>query len=271
MSSPLLPLIVEPAELEQQLVNPQVLIVDLCKPEIYPQSHIPGAVHLDYAQIVAARRPVMGLLPEKQQLEEALSSIGLTHELHVVAYDDEGGGRASRLLWTLDATGHDRFSLLNGGLHAWLAERRPVQTGTEIRTRRHYAVTWREHVVADRDYILAHLGSPEMALLDARSVDEYLGNKRFAERGGHIPGAANLDWKQTMDQTRALRLKPAPELLATLATLGITPDKEVVCYCQSHHRSAHSYIMLKSLGFTRVRGYPGSWSDWGNRHDTLIA
>jgi thiosulfate/3-mercaptopyruvate sulfurtransferase len=271
MSQSLLPLIVEPEELEQQLANPQMLIVDLSKPEIYQQSHIPGAVHLDYAQIVAARRPVMGLLPEKQQLEDTLSSAGLSRELHVVAYDDEGGGRASRLLWTLDAAGHDHFSLLNGGLHAWLAERRLVRRGAETRARGHYSVAWRDSVVADRDYILSRMGNPDLALLDARSADEYSGVKRFAERGGHIPGAANLDWTQTMDQTRALRFKPAPELRATLAALGITPDKEVVCYCQSHHRSAHSYIMLKSLGYSRVRGYPGSWSDWGNRPDTPIA
>jgi len=267
----LLPLIVEPEELERQLANPGILIVDLCKPEVYPQTHIPGAVHLDYAQIVVARRPVMGLLPETQQLEDVLSSIGLSRELHVVAYDDEGGGRASRLLWTLEAAGHDRYSLLNGGLHAWLAEQRPVRSGSETRARHHYPVAWREQAIADRDYILSRLGNPEMALLDARSADEYLGIKRFAERGGHIPGAVNLDWTQTMDQARALRFKPAAELRATLAALGVTPDKEVVCYCQSHHRSAHSYIMLKSLGYTRVRGYPGSWSDWGNRPDTPVA
>ena len=107
-------------------------------------------------------------------------------------------------------------------------------------------------------------------LLDARSTDEYLGSKRFAERGGHIPGAVNLDWMQTMDRNRGLRFKPAEELRTMLTSLGVTPDREVVCYCQSHHRSAHSCMMLKSLGFARVRGYPGAWSDWGNSPDTPI-
>jgi thiosulfate/3-mercaptopyruvate sulfurtransferase len=271
MSSSVFPLIVEPEDLERRLADPAVLVVDLSKPEVYLQSHIPGAVHLDYAQIITARRPAMGLLPEKAQLEQALSTIGLTPDLHVVAYDDEGGGRAARLLWTLEAAGHERFSLLNGGLRAWLAERRPVRSGNETRKRHPYTVEWRERVIADLDYILARLGQPDVALLDARTADEYFGIKRFAERGGHIPGAANLDWKETMDQTRALRLKPATELRAMLSALGITPDKEVICYCQSHHRSAHSYIMLKSLGYERVRGYAGSWSEWGNRPDTPVA
>ena len=270
MPSSLLPLIVEPEELEHQLGLESILIVDLSKPEVYIQSHIPGAVHLDYAQIVAVHRPVMGLLPEDSQLNEVFSSIGLTPEHHVVAYDDEGGGRASRLLWTLEAIGHPRFSLLNGGLHAWAMERRSLKSGTETRARSQYWVQRNDAAVADKMYILKHLGDPAVVLLDTRSVDEYRGTKRFAERGGHIPGAVNLDWLQTMDTNRGLRFKPAEELRAMLASLGVTPDKEVVCYCQSHHRSAHSCMMLKSLGFTRVRGYPGSWSDWGNSPETPV-
>jgi len=270
MSSTLLPLLVEADELNRQLGQESILLVDLCKPEIYAQSHLPGAVHLDYAQVVAVNKPVMGLLPSESQLNEVFSSIGLTREHHVVAYDDEGGGRASRLLWTLEAMGHTRFSLLNGGLHAWNLDRRPLQSGAETRTRSHYRVQRNEAVIADKTYILKHLGDPATVLLDARSTDEYLGSKRFAERGGHIPGAVNLDWMQTMDRNRGLRFKPAEELRTMLTSLGVTPDKEVVCYCQSHHRSAHSCMMLKSLGFARVRGYPGAGSDWGNSPDTPI-
>ena len=73
-----------------------------------------------------------------------------------------------------------------------------------------------------------------------------------------------------MDQGRNLRFKPENWLRERLASLGVTPDREVIVYCQSHHRSAHSYIMLKTLGYERVRGYPGSWSDWGNRPDTPV-
>jgi len=270
MPTSLLPLLIEPEDLESRLGLELILIVDLCKPDTYVQSHIPGAVHLDYAQIVAVKRPVMGLLPDDNLLNEVFSSIGLIPELHVVAYDDEGGGRASRLLWTLEAMGHTSFSLLNGGLHAWTLERRPLKSGTEIRSRSHYRVHRYETVIADKTYILKHLGDPSVMLLDTRSIDEFIGNKRFAERGGHIPGAVNLDWIETMDRNRGLRFKPAEALRVLLTSLGITPEKEIVCYCQSHHRSAHSFIMLKSLGFTRVRGYPGSWSDWGNSPDTPI-
>ena len=93
-----LPLIIEPEQLQGQLGTPGMLIVDLCKPEIYAQSHIPGAVHLEYHYLVAPKPPAMGCLPSEAQLTQVLSTLGVSDATSVVAYDDEGGGRASRLL-----------------------------------------------------------------------------------------------------------------------------------------------------------------------------
>jgi thiosulfate/3-mercaptopyruvate sulfurtransferase len=73
-----------------------------------------------------------------------------------------------------------------------------------------------------------------------------------------------------MDRDRHLRLLPADRIRARLDALGLTPDREIICYCQSHHRSAFSWLMLKSLGYENVKGYPGSWSDWGNRPDAPV-
>jgi thiosulfate/3-mercaptopyruvate sulfurtransferase len=272
MSAPHLPLVLEPADLEAYLPEPGLLIVDLGKPDIYVRAHVPGAVHLNYAHIVAAHPPAAGLVPEAAQLSAALSEIGYAPDKHIVAYDDEGGGRAARLLWTLELIGHRRYSLLNGGLHAWVGERRPVddQPVTAIPTD-HAVVVPAEHpALADLDYIRHHLGAPGIALVDARSAMEFTGHKRFAARGGHIPGAVNVDWLSTMDQQNHLRFKPVEELKQRYAELGVTPDKEVVVYCQTHHRSAHTFVLLKYLGYPRLRGYPGSWSEWGNRPDTPV-
>ena len=266
----LLPLVVEPAQLEPLLGNENLLIVDLRKPESYAASHIPGALPLDYAHIVTARPPVMGLLPEDAQLSTVFSRLGLTPQTHVVAYDDEGGGRAARLLWTLELIGHPRYSLLNGGIHAWMAEQRPVNQHTQQRPSTDYHVTGKTPVWADLAHIRAHLHDPHVILVDARSPQEYSGQKRLAERGGHIPGAVNFDWVQAMDPQNHLRLMPENTLRAEFTQRGITPDKETIVYCQTHHRSAHTYLVLKNLGYTRIRGYPGSWSEWGNHPDTPI-
>ncbi|GAB4509697.1 MAG: thiosulfate sulfurtransferase [Sulfuricaulis sp.] len=270
MAQALIPLIVEPAELEKQLGVENLLIVDLCRPETYAQAHVPGAVHLDYTKIVAARPPANGMLPDAAPLSDALSSIGMTPDHHVVAYDDEGGGRASRLLWTLDALGHSRYSLLNGGLHAWLNDRHMVNNEPVKKVQSDYTVKFDNKVVADKNYIMKHLHDAGVIIVDTRTPAEYRGETRRAERGGHIPGAVNFDWMNAIDQARSVRLKPAEELKRVLVDLGVTPDKEVITYCQTHHRSAHTYIVLKSLGYPRVRGYPGSWSEWGNSPEMPI-
>lgn len=266
-----LTVLLEPEQLQALLDDPRLLIVDLRNPDAYLQGHVPGAVHLPYSALIRAAPPVGGLLPDAGQLGETLSGIGLTPERHVVAYDDEGGGRAGRLLWTLDALGHAHGSLLNGGIHAWVGEQRPLEAGPVTPTRSDYRAEFaHSEVVADKSHIRSRLGAADFVALDARGPAEYSGLDVRAARGGHIPGAVNIDWTEAIDRGRLLRFKPDAELRALLEARGVTPDKEVVAYCQTHHRSSHTYMVLKHLGYPRARGYPGAWSDWGNDPDTPI-
>lgn len=270
MAQPVLPLLVEPAELEPKLGTRNVVVVDLRQQHEYAQGHIPSAVQIDYTRIVTAQPPVMGLLPSTAQLSEVLSAAGITPESHVVAYGDEGNGKAARLLWTLDAIGHPSFSLLNGGAIAWEDEDRPMTNEPTTVTRSDYRAKLSGDAVADKEYILSHLKDGKVQLLDTRSPGEYDGSIKRAARAGHIPGAVNFEWTDAMDQTNDRRLKPAEELRQMLEGLGVSPEKEVVAYCQTHHRSAHTYFVLKYLGYPRIKGYPGSWSEWGNTPDLPI-
>lgn len=271
MSEETLPLIIEPEQLNAMRGQGDLLLVDLSQPGTYVQYHLPEAVFLDYSWIVRIEHPRMGLLPHKEQLAHVLGALGMNPQTRVITYDDEGGGRACRFLWTLDAIGHKNHALLNGGLQAW------ANNGFEVSSRirypvpgEDYPVSFDDSPVASRQYILDHLSDDQVVLLDARSGKEFRGEKVMAARGGHIPGARHMEWTEAMDRQRDLRLKPAEELRRMLESRGITPDKTVVTYCHSHHRSAHTYIMLKSLGYDRVKGYPGSWSDWGNEPNTPV-
>ena len=266
-----IPVLLEPSELEGLLSEPNLLIVDVGDTDNFEKERIPGAVHVDYLDLVSGTVPTSGTLPPVESLREVFSCIGLTRDKHVVTYDSEGNGRASRLLWTLDVLGHPGTSLLNGGYTAWKNEDYPVETSPP-RTidRSDYPVLVNGKAQADKDYILSKLGNTEVSLLDARSQMEYEGFDVRALRGGHIPGARNINWLDTIDTTRNNRFKPASELIEMLTEQGITPDKEIITYCQTHHRSSHSYAMLKSLGYNRIRGYPGSWSEWGNLAETPI-
>ena len=270
MNATNLPLVIESDQLEEVLSSPNIIVIDLCKPETYLQSHVPGAVHLDYQQIVSAQPPVMGLVPGTDQLNAVLSNCGVTQDSHIIAYDDEGGGRAARLLYTLDVIGHKNYSLLNGGLHAWAGEGHPIESGAVKATPSQYLADFQQGPVATKQFITEHLDDNSVQLVDARSQAEFTGNKKFAEKGGHIPGAVNIDWLELMDQHKHLRLKSKEELGQLLETHNISPDKTTVVYCQTHHRSALSYIAFKHLGFSDVKGYPGSWSEWGNSADTPV-
>lgn len=265
-----LPLIAEPDQLEAHLEDPSVLIVDLCKAKQYRKAHIPGAHFVNYPDIVRVEKPMMGLLPTGDRFSRIVSSLGITENTHVVAYDDEGGGCASRLIWTLHVFGHTRTSLLNGGLFSWANEGHPLTRDVPERHSSDYALTDTGRFKVDREYILQHLDDSGTVLLDARSLNEYTGRKKFASRGGHIPGARRYEWTDAMDRSNNLRLLPADIIQQALDQSGITRDKEVIVYCQTHHRSAFSYVMLRALGYEDVKGYPGSWSEWGNRDDTPV-
>ena len=262
-----LPLIVEPEQLAAQLEREDLLIVDLSSPQNYASGHIPGAVHLPFQALMAGIPPAPGKLPDQARLAEIFRALGLRPEHHVVALDDEGGGWAGRFLWTLEVIGHRNYSYLNGGLHAWRGEGLPLSTEPAVPTPSDIDITIDPNAMMEAEQIQQQLGDPEFRVWDARSPQEYSGEKVLALKGGHIPGAINCEWTQLMDPSRNLRIRTdARELLAQL---GLDNSHRIVTHCQSHHRSGFTWLVGKSLGFN-IRAYPGSWSEWGNLPDTPV-
>lgn len=262
-----LPLIVDPEVLVRRLDDDRLVVVDVGKQALFRQAHIPGARFLDYGQLVASSGKTHGLLPDKAHIERLLSSLGIDDDTHVVACDDEGGGKAARLVWTLHCAGHEQSSLLNGGLHAWLNEGFPhTPEVAPVETAAFHYRNASDPLISGEE-ILARMDDSRLQLLDARSLAEYNGEQRFSMRAGHIPGAIRYEWTEALDPQRNLRLLDEELLRTRLAMLGFETGNEIGCYCQTHHRSSLSYVVLKHLGYARARGYPGSWSDWGNRPD----
>lgn len=269
MSQTSLPLVVEPQELEGCLHDENLLIVDLCNPQLYAQVHVPGALNITPQHLVAGTPPATGKLPSLKQLEDLFSLIGYTGKEHIVVYDDEGGGWAGRFIWTLDVIGHNNYSYLNGGIHAWLKEGHPAESTPNTVEPASVSLSIDDSVIASKDYILTHLESASVAIWDARSPAEYSGEKVLAMRGGHIPGAINFEWTSAMDPARNYRIRD--NLTEALAELGMPLEKEIITHCQTHHRSGFTYLVAKVLGFNSVRAYDGSWSEWGNLADTPIS
>ncbi|MEH6564983.1 MAG: rhodanese-like domain-containing protein [Halopseudomonas sp.] len=267
MTTPNLPLLLEPEALVLPVNQQHYRLVDLCKADQYLAGHIPGAVHVAPGRITApAPRP--GLLPDMDALQSLFAELGHHRDLHYIVYDDEGGGWAGRFIWLLDSIGHAHYSYINGGLRAWQQaamplEQRPNQVPA---SQPQLQVDLRPSLTLDE--LKADLHNPERVIWDARSPEEYRGEKILAAKGGHIPGAVNFEWTAGMDTERGLRLRA--DLAQQLQALGITPDKQIVTHCQTHHRSGFTYLAAKVLGYPEVKAYAGSWSEWGNHPDTPV-
>jgi thiosulfate/3-mercaptopyruvate sulfurtransferase len=193
---------------------------------------------------------------------------GVSPERPVVVYETDSGLRAARAFWLLQYLGHPQVRVLDGGVGAWTSAGlglttdapAPVPTAWHGAADPQLVATWRD--------VRASLERSEVCRLDTRSDGEYFGRTVRAKRGGAIPGAVHLEWTNNLAPDG--RYKTADELRAMYEPLGVTPNREVITYCQGGYRAAHSYLALRILDFPRVRNYVGSWKEWGDREDLPI-
>lgn len=258
----MLDIIVEPNQLAPFLDAKNLLIIDMCLPEHYVKQHIPGAINVQYAEIVVVKGEACGAIPSNERLHKLFSRIGINHNQTIVIYDDGFCDRASRFLWTLHVLGHQNVSIINGGLTSWIAEGYPVCKDIPHPAPSNYTVNHTKDGHADTGYVLEHLFNPKVILVDTRTQEEYEGELIIAEQGGHIPGAINFDWEVAINKNNHYKLLEKDKLMKIIKHHSVTPDKEIIVYCQSHFRSSHTYVALKWLGFPNVKGYEGSWSEW---------
>ena len=265
-----LPLIIEPSQLVPELNQENLLILDLGKLDTYQNAHVPGAVHVPPADIQLGVPPAPGLLPEKERLSLLFSRLGLTPDTHVVVYDDDGGPWAGRMIWVLDAIGHQHYSFLNGGIHAWLSEQCPVEAAPNTPKESDYQVEQiNTDVTIDKQQLESAINDQSIQIWDARSYAEYTGEKAVSKRGGHLPGAKSYEFSRALDTDRHLRLRDLEQVKQELNELGINGEQTIVTHCQTHRRSGLTYVICKELGWP-VQAYAGSWSEWGNDPNTPI-
>ena len=247
------------------------LIIDLGKAETYQQHHLPGAINLNYEHLVHGMLPAPGGLPATHRLQALFDAIGLTPTTHVLVYDDEGNGKASRFIWILDIIGHAHYSMLNGGIHSWVNEGHLISREAHRPQPAQAVLAFSDTPRADKHYVLNVLESDDHILLDTRSEAEFSGQRGGGLRQGHIPGAIHFNWLEAIDRQNNLKLYPAETLQAKFDALGLSKDREIIIYCATMYRASHTYAVLKYLGYPRIKGYAGSWSEWGNDPELPIA
>ncbi len=238
-------------------------------PEAYAASHIPGSLFVDWtADIVDLDDPVPAQLARPEDFARAMGERGVGDSTHVVAVDPMGGQFATRLWWALQAHGHDRVSVLDGGWNRWVEEGHPVDANPVAVAPATFTPRpqpgWR--LVAGE--LAARLGEPRLQLLDARDVGQFTGAKRRGPRGGHIPGALHVPRELFFAEGGGF--KPLEEIRQLIEKLDLKPGEPTVAYCNGGVAATVVLFNLARIGFDSIGNYDGSWNEWSGCADLPV-
>jgi thiosulfate/3-mercaptopyruvate sulfurtransferase len=239
---------------------------------LYETGHIPGAVKIDW--ITDLNDPLIRDYIDGQRFERLLRSKGISNDTTIVFYGDKNNWWATYAFWVFRLFGVKNLRVMDGGRLRWAKEGRELVTTVPRYAEGNIIVSERDdsHYRAFRDQASEHVRRGNR-LVDVRSPEEYRGERLHmpeypnegALRGGHIPGARSIPWGRAVNpETHTFR--PASELRTIYQQEnGLEPDGDVIVYCRIGERSSHTWFALTYLlGFTNVRNYDGSWTEWGN-------
>lgn len=255
--------------LTPKLGDDGVVVVDLRSREAYDEGHIPGAVWYDRTALKDDEDDAYVI--KEADFAAKLGELGIDNDKWLVAYDDGNGLWATRFWWVLAYYGHEDASVLNGGFAKWTADGGEVSKDVPEPEPAVFATSPDEKAICALDYVLEQVAEErdDVVILDVRSAAEYTGADVRAAKGGHIPGAVNLDWVTSMTGDPQV-WKDAATLREQFREVGIDEETEVITYCQTAVRGAHTFFTLELVGMGQARNYDGSWYEWGNREDTPV-
>ena len=261
------PLLIDTETLQQQLGRPGLVIIDVRGKAAYEfGGHIPGAVHSTWHEYSDPHAVAKGLLnPDLTQIELILRRLGIHHDTDVVIYSNpfDNWGDEGRMFWMLEYFGHTRLRILDGGWVKWTAEKRPFEHGQVSSAMGTFTAQPVKARIILKDELKAIVRGPhpQTAVLDARSVEEYLGKEVSGiPRPGHIPSAVHVAWNGFLN--RDATVKDPAVIREMLEAKGVRSEQDVVCYCTGGVRSAWLYFVLRYAGYPHVSNYPGSWWEW---------
>jgi thiosulfate/3-mercaptopyruvate sulfurtransferase len=259
---------------EEHIQDPNVRIaeVDYDPKSNYMLGHVPGAVLFDWKQDI--NHPINRNVLGKLECQNLLQNAGINDDTILVLYGDFNNWFAAFAFWVFKYYGYKDVRLMNGGRKKWLQEDRPL---TKDISHQYHKGNFKasdpdNNIRVFLNYVKESLDIKDRKLVDVRSVKEFTGEilappeypTEHAQRGGHIPGAANIPWAQAVNDNDGT-FKSVDELKKLYEANDITPDKEIIAYCRIGERSSHTWFVLKYLlGYPNVKNYDGSWTEWGN-------
>jgi len=250
--------------------NVRIAEVDYDPRANYELGHIPGSVLFDWKRDI--NDPISRNILSKQSYEELLQRFGINNDTTLILYGDFNNWFAAFAFWVFKYYGYRDVKIMDGGRKKWLEEDRPLSKEVPNYPKGNFKASEPDdNIRVFMNYVKETLGKKDKALVDVRSPKEFTGEilappeypTEHAQRGGHIPGAANIPWSQAVNDDGTF--KSVDELKKLYDAKGIIPDKEIITYCRIGERSSHTWFVLKYLlGYPNVKNYDGSWTEWGN-------
>lgn len=240
------------------------------KIEVYDQGHIKNSIYLDanpWYEDKTKTGGTAGIVSSKEKFEKLMGEQGISNNDTVVLYGIPSASYIGRALWTFKYHGHENVSYLNGGITEWVRKKGKeslVKEPPEI-IPAVYKTIPQKNLRITAEELYKNLNNPNVIIIDARTPEEYSGQKiaEKVSRGGHIPGAVNIEWYKATINPDDETLKSKEEL--ELIYKDIPKDKEIIVYCQTGTRSSNNFFVLKYiLEYPNVKNYEGSWDEWSN-------
>ncbi len=238
---------------------------------LFVSANIPGARFFDLDDVCDHATTLAHMLPSPPAFAAAMAGLGVSDADHVVVYDQRGLFSAARLWWMLRVFGHDKVSVLDGGLPGWVAAGFGVEAGEPAgAVMGDFNAIYRGQMVRGLDDMRRNLETRAALVLDARPAgrfDASVPEPRPGMRGGHIPGAKSLPLAALLENGY---MPPPARLREIFAAAGVAPGREVITSCGSGITAAVLTLGLVVAGLPEGALYDGSWSEWGARDDTPI-
>ena len=254
--------------LHDNLQNPQVVVLDIRRPDEYKASHIPGSINLTYTAWRTTERGLDCQLTEKDDLQDNLCSVGMHSDSNVVVVGttdtDRDRVNMTRVAWTLKYAGVEKPAVLDGGYNSWLAHKYPTVSGWEKREKSRRKCQWNEKVLATKGQVMKGLNAA--SIVDTRPARFFSGKEMQPPltRAGHIPGAVNLPYSLVFKNDGFFQDRENLKNIAS-RTLGDNLNKEtIVLCCNGQFASSWWFMLSEVLGYKNVKIYDGSMEEWCN-------
>ncbi len=258
------------AEKAKELIESgdNIVVIDTRNKASFMSGHVPGAQNMWRPAMGADKGeyPFGGMRASKEKMEKELGKLGVDSNTYILLYDAKADYDAARLWWILDMYGYKNVSLIDGGVSGWKAAGYEFERGFgKTATKKTFKFTGEENYnkLASLEDVKAIVDKANTGvIIDTRSVKEHTGatTKKGAFRPGRIPSEVFIPWETAVHYDADKTFKSVADLEKIY---GQYNGEEVIPYCQSGVRSAHTtFVLTQLLGYKNVKNYDGSWIEW---------